>query len=401
MTKTTDLNAADLVGFARLASDAVAGATDMAEAVHLQIASTTGGSGSGLTAAVAALVYKNIRGVNRLVNGCLTALQPTTVPTRNRKLSPKREAAVAALNGVLGDYLAKTNNSLAIPMSIRHRGRSLKIERKSLQSTLSQANGKVLLLVHGLCLNDLQWQRKRHNHGTALGRDLGYTPLYLHYNSGLHVSENGRLLADLLETVLEEWPVAMKELSILSHSMGGLVSRSAYYYATVSGYRWPRCLRRMVFLGTPHHGSAVERLGNWVNTMLEISPYTLTLARTGKIRSAGITDMRYGSLVESDWKGLDRFAPTEDARTPLPLPAGVRCYAMAATLRKAREGPTLDLLGDGLVSVDSALGRHQNSEMSLQFCKSHQRIGWGISHWDLLSHPEVYAQIRRWFGFKP
>lgn len=397
MTETPRLHPADLVGFSRLASDAVAGATDIAEAVHRQVASANGESWSGLSAAIAALVYNNIRAVNCLVAGSLTALAATSVPTENRKLSPKREATVAALNGVLGDYLARTDNSLAIPMSIRHCGRSLKIDKKALQSTLSQANGKVLLLVHGLCLNDLQWQRQGHNHGAALGRDLGYTPLYLHYNSGLHVSENGRLLADLVETLVEEWPVAIKELAILSHSMGGLVSRSAYHYATVAGYSWPQCLRRLVFLGTPHHGAPMERLGNWVGTILQISPYTSTFARLGRIRSAGITDMRYGSMVESDWKGLDRFAPTEDTRTPLPLPAGVRCYAIAATMRKAYEGASLDLLGDGLVSVDSALGRHQNPEMSLQFSQSRQRICCGINHWDLLSHPAVYAHIRSWF----
>ena len=397
MTKTPHLHPADLVGFGRLASDAVAGATDMAEAVHRQVASTNGGSWSGLAAAIAALVYNNIRAVNGLVDDSLTALATMSVPTENRKLSPQREATVAALNGVLGDYLARTDNSLAIPMSIRHRGRSLKIEKKAIHATLSQANGRVLLLVHGLCLNDLQWQRKRHNHGTALGRDLGYTPLYLHYNSGLHVSENGRLLADLVEMLLEEWPVAIKELAILSHSMGGLVSRSAYHYATVAGYRWPQCLRRLVFLGTPHHGAPIERLGNWVNIILENIPYTSTFARLGRIRSAGITDMRFGSMVESDWKGRDRFAPTEDTRTPLPLPAGVRCYAIAATMRKTFEGPGLDLLGDGLVSVDSALGRHQNPEITLPFGQSRQRICCGINHWDLLSHPAVYAHIRSWF----
>jgi hypothetical protein len=165
-------------------------------------------------------------------------------------------------------------------------------------------------------------------------------------------------------------------------------------------HHWPRHLRRLIFLGTPHHGAPLERLGHWVNTTLEISPYTAPFARLGRIRSAGITDLRHGNVLEDDWKGRDRFASPQDLRVHLPLPAGVRCYAIAATRRQATGNPSFDLLGDGLVPVDSALGRHRNPEMCLGFRESRQWISHGMSHWDLLSHPEVYGQIRRWLGFR-
>ena len=55
-------------------------------------------------------------------------------------------------------------------------------------------------------MNDLQWSRDGHDHGTALAADLGYTPLYLHYNTGEHISTNGRRLANLLESLVQEWP---------------------------------------------------------------------------------------------------------------------------------------------------------------------------------------------------
>ena len=48
-------------------------------------------------------------------------------------------------------------------------------------------------------------------------------------------------------------------------------------------------------------------------------------------------------------------------RTHLPLPAGVQCYAIAATKRQADGDSGLDLLGDGFVAVNSALGRHSKS----------------------------------------
>jgi pimeloyl-ACP methyl ester carboxylesterase len=393
---------AALVGFGRLATDALVGLTDLVEAVHRQIAfpsrSEEPPRAQGFAAGPAALVYDNIRGVARLVNGCLAKLAPPASPADERRLSPAHEAVVAALNGVVGDYLARTLNPLAISMSLRRHGQPLEIERRALQATIPQVTGRVLLLAHGLCLNDLQWKRKGHDHGEALGGEFGYTPVYLHYNTGLHVSENGRLLADLLETLFHEWPVPVEELAIIGHSMGGLVSRSAYYYGEEAVHHWPRHLRRLMFLGTPHHGAPLERLGNWVNTTLEVSPYSVPFARLGKTRSAGITDMRYGALLEDDWKGRDRFASAGDLRVPQPLPPGVQSYTIAATKRHAKGGPSLDLFGDGLVPVNSALGRHRDPGMSLQFCESHQWIGYGMNHWDLLSHPAVYDQIRRWFG---
>jgi pimeloyl-ACP methyl ester carboxylesterase len=79
-------------------------------------------------------------------------------------------------------------------------------------------------MVHSLCMNDLQWTRQCHNHGDALAADLGWTPVYLHYNSGLHVSTNGHAFAALLEALVDQWPMPVSELAIMGHSVGGLVA---------------------------------------------------------------------------------------------------------------------------------------------------------------------------------
>lgn len=400
MAKKLDLHPSDLVGFSRLGNGAVAGVTDVVEAVHSEIAFTFAGPGQSpaqeLTAGITSLVYNSIRGVTGVVDSSLAVSGALLPPADERRLSSRREAIVAAVNGVLGDYLARTNNPLAVSMSLRRRGRRLEVERRALQ-TASRPAGKLLLLVHGLCLNDLQWRRRGHNHGAALARELGYTPIYLHYNSGLHVSENGRLLAGLLEALLDQWPVPVQELAILGHSMGGLVARSAHHYGTEAGHRWLGHLRRLIFLGTPHHGAPFEQLGNWVDSTLEISPYTVPFARLAKVRSAGITDLRFGNLLEDHWQGRDRFSPGIDVRSPVPLPREVESYAIAAT-RQPPGSPCRDLFGDGFVTVDSALGRHPNPEMSLGFGDSHQWIGYGMNHWDLLSHAAVYQQLRGWLS---
>ena len=397
MTRKTHVHLSDLVGLNRLTTDVTAELTDLAEAVHNNIAASPGIRGTPMqerTSAIADLVYESIRGVTKLVGGTTDVTLSQLGPILDERSSQEREAVLAALNGMMGDYLAETNNPLAITMRLRRHGQPLTLEREALSAAVPQPRDKLLVLVHGLCMNDLQWRRKRRDFGAALARDLGYTPVHLHYNSGLHTSTNGRAFAALMETLLQQWPEPLKEFAILAHSMGGLVSRSAYYYGMAADQTWPQHLRKLIFLGTPHHGALVERGGNWVNVCLGLNPYTAPFARLAKLRSAGITDLRYGNLLDEDWQGFDRFEHAGDLRHPVPLPEGVSCYAIAANVGK-KAG---DLFGDGMVPVDSALGRHEDPGLTLAFAPSRQWVGYGMNHLELLSRPSVYEQIRRWIA---
>ncbi|HEX9181857.1 MAG TPA: alpha/beta hydrolase [Burkholderiales bacterium] len=402
MAKSSRSYVSDLRGLARLATHAIGGLVDLVEAMHHTISnpfSTGGARTRPRTRGLTGLVYRSVRGVNRLVGRQLDAvLEQLTPELAGGSSSPEREAVLAALNGVLGDYLAATGNPLAIPMSLRRHGRAVEPETRALAAAFPQAGGKLAVLAHGLCLNDLQWNREGHDHGAVLARDLGYTPLYLHYNTGLHTSINGRALAGLLEAVLAQWPQPVEELVIVAHSMGGLVARSACHCAQAEGHAWPRVLRRLAFLGTPHHGAPLERGGNWLEAILGATPYSRPFARLGRIRSAGITDLRYGNVLDEDWSGRDRFARGRDTRRPVPLPDGVQCYAMAAT-RGRKPGDLRDrLLGDGLVPVSSALGIHEDPRRSLMIPKLRQWIGYGMSHLDLLSESRVSDRLVRWFS---
>ena len=401
---------ADLRGAARLATDATAGLTDLVEAVHERVTRIPGldsAALNGRTRGITGLVYKSIRGVTRLAGGSLGALLGLLAPvlhpaarasdTADAAAPPReREAIVAALNGVLGDYLAASGNPLAIQMTFRYDARPLPLDAAGLAVALPGAGPRLLVLAHGLCMGDRQWRREGHDHGTALARDLGFTPVYLHYNSGLHISLNGRELARQLEALVAAWPQPVERLVLLGHSMGGLLARSALHHAALAGHTWPARLSDLVFLGSPHFGAPLERAGNWVDVLLGATPYTAPFARLGKVRSAGITDLRHGYLVDEDWVGQDRFARVTDRRHHLPLPDGVRCYAAAATLG-AQGGDLKDrLLGDGLVPLDSALGHHRDPARTLAFAEDRQWVGYGMSHLDLLNRPEVCAQLSRW-----
>ena len=392
----------DLHGFSRLAIEATLGLTDLVEAMHKNIARIPGISGppeQHRTTGVTGWVYRSIRTITGLVGGGIDAGLSQLSPLLGEgRPSFEREAVLAALNGVLGDYMAATRNPLAISMRLRREGRPLELTTQAMTEFIPALTGKVLVMVHGLCMSDLQWNRQGHDHGALLARERGYTPVYLYYNSGLHISTNGRGFADLIEVLLKIWPQPVKELVIIGHSMGGLVSRSACYYGETAGHGWLRKLSRLVFLGTPHHGAPLERGGNVVDVILGTTPYTEPLARIGKIRSAGITDLRFGYIIDDHWQGRDRFAHSSDIRRPVPLPKDVLCFAMAATTGKTVGDVRDRFLGDGLVQVGSALGKHEKPSLTLSFPEKRQWVGYGINHMELLSHPDVYKQIRRWLA---
>ena len=386
----------------RLAFDAAAGLVGLVESMHGNIARRPGLFASPLrepTSGITGLVYRGIRGATQLagagIDAALALLDPILVEERP---TPGREAARAALNGVLGDHLVETANPLAIPMRLRHDGQPLRLQRNSLAAALAPLSGRLAVLVHGLCLNDRQWNRGGHDHGAALARDLGYTTVCLHYNTGLHISVNGRAFAELLEALVAEWPVRLEELVIIAHSMGGLVSRSACHYGAARGHDWPRHLRRLIFLGAPHHGAPMERGGQRLDFVLNKSPYTAAFTHIGRIRSAGITDLRYGNLLDGDWEDRDRFEHVADTRQAVPLPKGVQCFAIAATTG-SQVGDLRDrFLGDGLVPISSALGQHEEPHRALSIPKRRQWVGRAMNHLDLLSRQDVYEQIRLWLG---
>ena len=398
----------DLRGVAQLATQATRGVTRIVEGVHQSVWRTMGvpgGTEKGQTRGLTGMVYKTIHGVTALVGQGVDAalarvllrLEPSGPAQPG---SPQRETVLAILNGVTGDHLAATGNPLATPMTLRHQGHALQWDVEPRPAHLAGASPKVLLMIHGLCMNDLQWHTEKDgvvvDHGETVAATLGYTPVYVRYNSGLHTSQNGQLLAAQLEQLALHWPVPLEDLTVLVHSMGGLLIRSAVHVARQQGQIWPGRLKSIVFLGTPHHGSPLERAGNWVDTLLGSTPFTAPFARLGKLRSAGITDLRHGYVLDADWQGHDRFHRKPASRQPLPLPEGVACYAVAATLAARRSALADRLTGDGLVPLHSALGQHDEAGRSLVFAKDSQWIAFNTGHMELLSRPEVTRQNLHW-----
>lgn len=385
---------ADLRGLAQLATQAVTGATGVVEAVHQAVWSTLGfpgGAQPGRARGITGMVYAGIRGATGLVgagaDGVLAALESRDAGGGDtRRVPASREALQAVLNGVFGDHLAATGNPLAIRMDLRHRG-SVLADDAAPDAAL--ATRRILVMVHGLCMSDLHWRARRDgeivDHGEALAAAHGYTCLHLRYNSGLAVASNGAELSQRLERLLEAWPVKVEALAIVGHSMGGLLARSAVHHGTAASLRWPRHLRHLAFLGTPHHGAPLERAGHWVEGVLGATPFTAPFAGVGRLRSTGITDLRHGRVVHE----TDAFVP---------LPRGVACHAVAAATASRRSLLAERLVGDGLVPLDSALGRHPDPRRRLRFRAGSQYVAWRTGHLDLLANPQVTRQLLRWLA---
>ena len=384
MISRAHISVSDLRGLQRLTNDAIVGLTDLVEAMHHTIRQTPavlGKTPTGRTRGITGLVYKSVRGITRLVGGSVDALLGLLPPLiADRQSTQEREAVVAALNGVLGDYLDSSANSLAITMRLRANGTPLAMDRAALSTALPRAGRKVVVLLHGLCMNDLQWVRARATiMAQRLPAILAIHRIYLHYNTGRHISTNGRAFGEQMEALIRAWPHPIDRLAVIGHSMGGLVARSACHYAALAGHTWLKRLDDLVFLGTPHCGAPLARAGAWVDYVLEISPYTAAFARLGKIRSTGINDLQHAHVLDDDWQPH----PAVGARRgSLPLPRGVRCYAIAASKQERAGASGKAIRGDGLVPVNSALGRDKVAFALTSTCPkriSGSDTAWAIS----------------------
>ena len=301
--------------------------------------------------------------------------------------SPRGALALAVLNAYAGDALAAEGSPLALDMTLRHRGAEL-------DPSTAAAGGRLAIFVHGLGETDLSWRfkatPKRPGYGAQLERDLGYTPLELRYNTGRHISANGRALAALLEETLAG---AADEIVLVGHSMGGLVARSACHYGHQADHEWTEAVRHVVCLGSPHLGAPLEKGINALGWALGRVPETRPFARAVNARSAGIKDLRYGACIEEDWCDCDPDELLHDRCHDVPFLPGAHFSFIAATLRQE---PLGTIVGDLLVRVPSASG--QGRSRRIPFAEGRGRRLTGLTHLDLLNHPAVYEQLRAWLA---
>ncbi len=347
------------------------------------------------------------------------------------------------LNGALGDQLAARYDPRAIGLSFRQGGHDVAVAALGLRGP----HQKTVLFVHGLMGDELIWQAGSQDaagprrYGPRLAEEAGVRVLYVRFNSGLHLSENGRELSRLLTELVETYSDAIGELVLVGHSMGGLVIRSAGYYGSQlkdkndeskieecavlisenklissesiddlfvvqnsnfidQNSSWLAHLRTIFLLGTPNDGSWLEQNSHFAARLLrriDLFP-TRFLSNALNQRSNGIKDLRRSILVDDDWQDAhaDDLAPP---RTVVPLLPGVAYHIlMGSWLKTNRPAALRQYFGDGLVGRRSAQGADIfGNEASLPLGTSVRTAEFGQQHHvGLLTHPEVYQYLKHW-----
>ena len=336
---------------------------------------------------IAGAVHASVRtGLSAVPKGGGRALA-LTAPEDGARLTedPRGAFALAAINGMWGDRIARAHAPLALGLDLRVDG---------------EATGRIAVFVHGLCETDAAWRLGGGpTYGERLREDLGHTPVYARYNTGRHISDNGRALAAALEALAEGWPVPVDELVLVGHSMGGLVARSACHYGEKDGHAWAQALRHVVCLGSPHMGAPLERAAARGSHWLSRLPETAPLARLLTVRSEGVKDLRYGACLEEDWQGVDPDAWGPDRCADFPFLPSATYYYVGATVARDKDSRLGRLIGDVLVQFPSASG--DGALRKLAFEIDHGLHLGGANHLQLLNHPRVYAQLRSWLTGSP
>jgi pimeloyl-ACP methyl ester carboxylesterase len=400
----------DIRAVGHLAGEASSVLTTLVRGMHAGIAGRVFGSigppaeptrviHDGITRVIYGGVDRGIRGATRAV-GAAAAEVWGDDDDEALESRPGSAAFISAINGLYGDELAEHANPLAGAMEIRHRGKPIELTADSLATAFPTATERVVVFLHGWCLNEQSWSRRpredsgagdSRSYGERLREDLGFSPIRLRYNTGLHISVNGRTLADILDRLHALWPVPITELVLVGHSMGGLVARSACHYGAQQHYGWTNTLSHVVCLGSPHLGADLEKGVNVASWALARLPETRAIARFLNARSDGVKDLRFGACLDEDWGETDPDEFLRDRCNEVPFIPHATYHFVAATV-----APTLlgKVAGDHLVRSQSAAGRGRSRR--IPFEAEHGLTLTGLNHFDLLNHPLIYAKLRDW-----
>ena len=372
-----------------LAGGVIAGTASRVSEVHEAVVARTParrGPVGTVHRAIARPVYASVRGLGTAIataagTGVGATRPPSAPPLAD---SPAAALALGALSGITGDRVERDHPPLAPVMGVRAGGRAVAAEPRALAAAFPGAGPRVAVFVHGLCETEAAWRMFAPPEGPAtygdrLRADFGHTPVYVRYNSGLAVRENGRRLADLLDAVVAGWPVAVEDVLVMGHSLGGLVAMQACHDADRRGLAWVRALRHVVCLASPHHGAPLAKGVHVAAAALARVPETRAFARILDLRSAGVRDLRHGSVEE------------------IPFVAGATYYAVSATVTHDPAHPFGRIAGDLLVRHESASGRGPRGR-HVPFEVRHGHHAGGLHHFHVVNDPDVYGRLRAWLA---
>lgn len=301
------------------------------------------------------------------------------------------ERSIGVINGILGHHLA----DISSPMNFFDDKKEIDISKDALSRR--NPSPKVVILIHGLICDETYWKLSdSEDYGTLLEKEMGLTPFHLRYNTGLHISTNGKEFSHLLEKLLNNYPIPIESITIIAHSMGGLVTRSACFYAGEFQHKWVEKVKTVFFLGSPHDGAPLEKFGNILaHTLTKLPlPYTGLAGHIINLRSDGIKDLRFGYLRDEDWVGKDQDALLEKSKYPVPLLDHIDYFVITGKILANSDSLLSEWLGDIMVPKPSALGKAKEEEHHLNFKEENHREFPGLDHLSLMHNLDVYKEIK-------
>jgi pimeloyl-ACP methyl ester carboxylesterase len=356
----------------------------------------------GLTRVIYGGVDRGIRGAAHAAGILAAEIWGNEADEALESRTDSTAAVIAAVNGIYGDALTERDSPLAGAMTIRCGDKPVALTTEALAEAYPAATNRVAVFVHGWCLTERSWSGRAdeaedaRTYGERLHDDLGYSPVFLRYNTGLHISANGRTLAEMLELLHGQWPVPITELVLVGHSMGGLVARSACHYGAELQHDWANAVSRVVCLGSPHLGADLEKGVNIASWALSHLPETRAIAAFLNTRSDGVKDLRFGACLDEDWRDADPDEFLRDRCHEAPFLPHASYHFVSSTVTPTLLGL---IAGDHLVRSKSAAGLGKSRRIPFE-----PELGLtltGLNHFDLLHHPLVYAKLHDWLAQSP
>jgi len=326
--------------------------------------------------------------------------------SQTKKTSNWLNNGISAFNGIIGDYLNQRENELAIDMAFYNNNKAIDLNKSISEQINIKLSSKICIFVHGLCCNESFWffntdsenKDQYTSYGILLNKEKKYTPFYLRYNSGLHISENGEKLSNLLDQFISAYDKKINEISLIGHSMGGLLLSSASIYGQNFNHKWIKKAKNFIYIGSPHMGSPLEKLGNIISFALDIPnhPVTDLIEKIVNVRSSGIKDLRYGNIKHEEWKDHNPDEFLTSHREKISLLQGAKHYAIAGTIPNNPDGVASNIIGDALVRKPSALIDDMQKEYGNQLKSDNIQTFPGVNHINLGHNLDVYKQIKKW-----
>lgn len=237
------------------------------------------------------------------------------------------------------------------PMRVRAGGRDVPVSALRIAAAFPGASAYLVVLVPGRDGDDAWWRPAHRPTEVTDGvggpaeeadREDGRSEVWVRYDGGRHLTDNGRELARLLTELVDAWPVPVERITLIGHGTGGLVAQSAVRHAAADAHAGAAVLSEE--LASEEVVSVPDQLfgrnGGWAELVGEVVcvasdedrllAWGLRETRAGAGPAGG--ELWHGYLDEREWE------PVDPGGLPAVRRTGIRRAVAGRAGANSREG---------------------------------------------------------------